>query len=103
MRLEEAIATAGGAVTTERMAEVMTAEGAEAVHGFMGVVSMFADITAESAGLGAVYFAITESPSMYCRARRLDAETSVILIPLGVLARTRVLTRRLLSHLAENK
>ena len=103
MRLDEAMASAGGAVTTQRMTEVLTADGADAVFKFLGVVSTFADVAAKDRELGTVYFAVAESTSMFCRVRRLDADTSVVLIPLGVLARTRVLTRRLLWHIEASK
>ena len=106
MDFEEAVALAGGGVTAHDLEQRLTPAGVFALTDaweLMGA-AMSTAVEQESLGpLGWVYCVITRSTSVQCRTRRLDDGNVVILIPLGILARTRVLARRLLWHLADEE
>jgi len=104
MDVDEAVTLAGGHVRVEDLDERLTPDGAFAlIHALHLMVEAMDTVVRQAAlgPLGRIHCVITGSTSMQCRTRRLDGEQAVILIPLGILARTRVLARRLLWHLAD--
>ena len=103
MRLEEVIASGGGMVSIEDVEARMTSDGAAAVFDVMELIQVAMQLATHRAALGEVHLVVTDSSSMSCRARRIDAEEAVILVPLGILARVRALARRLLWHLGQDE
>lgn len=104
MELSEVIAIAGGEATYEMLEERLTAAGASAVMNATGVgTSITQSIIEQLPFPNDIRLVFTRSTSPQCRSRRLSAQTSVILVPIGALARMHALTRRLVWHLVQDE
>jgi hypothetical protein len=99
MRLADALAIAGGAVDLGTLENVLTPAGAAAA----GEALAFVRKGAGNRLVGHMSVEIVNTNSMQCRGVRLDGQDSVILLPLGALARARALARRFLQHLAHQR
>ncbi|MET7369880.1 hypothetical protein ABZS61_29225 [Streptomyces sp. NPDC005566] len=100
MRLSDAVGLAGGEARPELLAEVLTRAGSLAVQRSLDVLRFDAEATSPDGRPASVV--VVNSNSMVCRARRLDGGDSVVVIPLGILARARALARRLLHLLSRS-
>ncbi|MET9507813.1 hypothetical protein ABZX62_04910 [Streptomyces flavidovirens] len=98
MRLADAVAMAGGSASHGVLEDVLTPAGAAAANEALTFVREGTEATD-----GLLALEVVNSNSMTCAARRLEGRDSVVLIPLGVIARARALARRLLQHLAHGK
>ncbi|MFE6848004.1 hypothetical protein [Streptomyces sp. NPDC057686] len=99
MGAEEAIELAGGRARPEDVERVLGVQGARALSDALQVIFWVIAREYHYPSMCEVTFAVTRSTSFDCRTRQLGPDHAVILIPLGILARARSLTRRLLWHL----
>ncbi|WP_030732546.1 hypothetical protein [Streptomyces sp. NRRL S-237] len=100
MRLDDAVALAGGEAGPKLLADVLTPAGARALRRSLHILRSDAEATNPDGR--DVRLVVVNSNSMACRTRRLDEGDSVVVIPLGVLARARALARRLLYLLRQD-
>jgi hypothetical protein len=100
---EDAIALAGGAADAEELAEHLTGAGLAALEETIEFSRGIIQVASGSKQIGNVDLVVTRSTSMDCRVRRLNADQTVILIPVGVLARTRALARMFFSYLQDDR
>lgn len=101
MLLEEFIASAGGAVAAEELTAALSPAGATAALQASDMLTSFIEGAIRAHSLGCVHLVVTASTAMHCRARQVDDGHRVILVPVGILARTRAMARRLLWHLEQ--
>lgn len=99
MRLADAVAIAGGAVDPGTLEEVLTPAGAASAREALAFLKLGTVGRLE----GPMSVEVVNANSMRCSGMRVDGQDSVILIPLGALARARALARRLLQHLANDR
>jgi hypothetical protein len=104
MELDEVIALAGGEATYEMLEARLTPEVAAVVMNAVGAGASITQAIIEQLPFpNDIRLVFTQSTSPQCRSRRLNAESSVILVPIGALARILALARRLLWHLAQRE
>ncbi|MEU6749380.1 hypothetical protein ABZ914_24420 [Spirillospora sp. NPDC046719] len=104
MRFEEAVALAGGAADEELIEDCLTPDGAYAVGDTLQIVGgVMRSMLRRTSVQDAIHLVITNSPSLRCGVTFLDDRRAAVFIPLGALGRARVLARRLLWHLHEDK
>ncbi|MEV5433188.1 hypothetical protein [Streptomyces sp. NPDC052701] len=100
MRLADAVAIAGGVVDAETFEDILTPAGAAAAREALSFIRLGTVGRPD----GPMSVEVVKANSMRCRGMRVDGgEASVILIPLGALARARALARRFLQHLAHRR
>ncbi|MEV1179022.1 hypothetical protein, partial [Nonomuraea sp. NPDC049784] len=91
-----------GAIGADELDERLSG-GAQVLDVAMDIAREVIQAASNARPLGKIHLAITRSTSMDCRTRRLDSEASVILIPIGVLARIRALARRFLLQVGQDQ
>jgi hypothetical protein len=93
--LDEVVAVAGGAAEEAEVERALTPAGRDGFFAARDAVGAAIAAVVRMTALDNVFHVVTRSTSMHCGARRLNGGDAAILIPLGVLARTRVLARLL--------
>ena len=103
MTLDELLVLAGGPVHEDALPPPVTVDEYHHFSGWLGYAQQLAGPLAQGAGSARVVIAQSRSPSLVCRVRPLDDGSAAVVVPLGVLARTRVFARILLHALHESE
>jgi hypothetical protein len=98
MDMQTAVAIAGGTVGEANLPRMISLELFTILESWREAFQEHLDAIAKGARSGRVVIKFTRSPSLVARIRPLEDGSFVLLIPLGIIARTRLLASILLSY-----
>lgn len=103
MKLDELVTLVGGPVAEAALPAPVTVDEHRLFTSMLRNLQSLAGPIAEATDSAPVVLTQSRSPSLVCRVRLLDDNSAAIVVPLGVLARTRTFARILLHALHEGE